>query len=128
MPRLGELSRSSRDSFESDSDSNESWDDPLNSLKSGKNKKCHLFASYADRPGIISNRIPIRTNPGTIGLTLQQEAFLIRCLRKWLAAAARRRDGGLRNRPERSPAPAQRAQLKPGLIGGPITHPLKAAI
>ena len=53
---------------------------------------------------------------------------VIRRLRRWLAAAARRRDGGLRNRPERSPAPAQRAQLKPGLIGGPITHPLKGAI
>ena len=35
MPLLGELSRSSRDSFESESDSKESRDDRLNSTKSG---------------------------------------------------------------------------------------------
>ena len=35
---MGELSRSSRDSFESDSDSKESWDDRLNSFKSGVSK------------------------------------------------------------------------------------------
>ena len=35
FPLFGELSRSSRDSFEPDSDSNESRDDGLNSLKSG---------------------------------------------------------------------------------------------
>ena len=35
MPLFGELSRSSYDSFESESDSSESRDDPLNSPKSG---------------------------------------------------------------------------------------------
>ena len=45
MPLLGELSRTSLDSFESESDSNKSWDDRLNSPKSGKNKKCHFLAS-----------------------------------------------------------------------------------
>ena len=46
MPLLGELSRSSRDSFESDSDSKESWDDRLNSPKSGISCFC-LFLSYS---------------------------------------------------------------------------------
>ena len=40
MPLFGELSRSSQDSFESESDSKESRDDRLNSPKSGKTKKC----------------------------------------------------------------------------------------
>ena len=35
MPLFGELSRSSQDSFESESDSKESWDDRLNSPKIG---------------------------------------------------------------------------------------------
>ena len=36
MPLLGEVSRSSRDSFEPESGSNKSWDDQFNSFKSGK--------------------------------------------------------------------------------------------
>ena len=40
-----ELSRTSLDSFESESDLNKSWDDQLNSPKSGKNKRCHFLAS-----------------------------------------------------------------------------------
>ena len=42
MPLLKELSRTSRDSFESDSDSKESWDVRLNSFKSSQIEKCHL--------------------------------------------------------------------------------------
>ena len=38
MQLFGELSQTSRDSFESDSDSTESRDDWLNSPKSGKNE------------------------------------------------------------------------------------------
>ena len=62
------VSQMSQDSLESDSDSNKSWDDRLNSAKSGKNQKCHFLASSADRPGIGSNRNLIRKNPGTFGL------------------------------------------------------------
>ena len=43
MPLLGELSRSSRDSFESDSDSKESWDDGLNPFKNGVSKFLRFF-------------------------------------------------------------------------------------
>ena len=43
MPLLKKLSRSSQDSFESESDLNESWDDRLNSAKRGKNEKCHFW-------------------------------------------------------------------------------------
>ena len=67
-PLLKELSRSSQDSFESESDSKESRDDRLNSFKSGIFHFCHFLANRADRPGILSNRIPIRKNPRTIGL------------------------------------------------------------
>ena len=42
-PLLKELSRTSRDSFESESDSNESRDVRLNSFKSGKNEKTPLL-------------------------------------------------------------------------------------
>ena len=38
LPLWGKLSRSSRDPFESDSDSKESWDDRLNAFKSGLSK------------------------------------------------------------------------------------------
>ena len=34
-----------------------------------------LLGELADRPGILSNRIPIRTNPGTIGLIDSKMAF-----------------------------------------------------
>ena len=43
MPLLGELSRSSQDSFELDSDLKESWDDWLNSYKNGISKICAFF-------------------------------------------------------------------------------------
>ncbi len=49
LPVLGELSRSSRDSFESDSDSKESWDDRLNSFKSGVSKFLRFFEYRIDR-------------------------------------------------------------------------------
>ena len=54
MPLLKELSRTSRDSFESESDSNESRDVRLNSFKSGIFHFCHFWANYAERPGILS--------------------------------------------------------------------------
>ena len=68
MPLLKELSRTSRDSFESESDSKASRDDRLNSFKSGIFHFSHFWANQAERPGILSNRIPIQKNPGTIGL------------------------------------------------------------
>ena len=75
MPLLGELSRSSRDSFEWDSDSKESRDDWLHSPKSGKNKKCHFWRNEAERPRILSNRNPIRKNSGTFGFISSKVAF-----------------------------------------------------
>ena len=42
-PLLKELSQSSQDCFESESDSKESQDDRLDSPKSGKNEKCHFW-------------------------------------------------------------------------------------
>ena len=82
-PLLEESSRSFRDSLESQSDSIASWDDRLHSPKSGisnfpfffdtswrknaKISKCHCWANEADCPRILSTRILIRKNPGTIG-------------------------------------------------------------
>ena len=45
MPLLGELSRSSQDSFESDSDSNESWDNGPDSPKVPFSNFCIFFES-----------------------------------------------------------------------------------
>mgnify|MGYP003312857108 CR=1 FL=1 len=45
MPLLKELSRTSRDSFESESDSKESRDVRLNSFKSGIFHFCHFWAN-----------------------------------------------------------------------------------
>ena len=47
-PHLKELSRSSQDSSESESYSKESWDDRLNSPKSGKNEKRHFCEGMKD--------------------------------------------------------------------------------
>ena len=68
MPLLKELSRTSQDSFQSESDSKESRDVRLDSFRSGIFHFCHFWANSADRPRILSNQIPIRKNPGTIGL------------------------------------------------------------
>ena len=76
-PLLKELSRSSRDSFESESNSKESQDDRLNSFKSGVFHFCHFLANWAERPGILSNWISILKNPGTIGLIRPKVAFWI---------------------------------------------------
>ena len=76
MQFLKELSRSSRDSLESESDSKESWDDWLNSPKSGIVHVCHLLANSSNRPGICSNRNPIRANPGTICLIRLKIVFV----------------------------------------------------
>ena len=48
MPLFGELSRTSRDSFESESDSKESWDIRLNSSKSGICIFCFFFTCDVD--------------------------------------------------------------------------------
>ena len=69
MPLLKKLSRTSRDSFESDSDSKESRDDRLNSPKSGKKS--------AKRPEILSNQIPVRKNSGTFSLISSKVAFCV---------------------------------------------------
>ena len=74
-PLLGELSQTSRDSFESDSDSKESRDVRLNSFESGIFHFCHFWRNWAGRPRILSNRIPIRKNPGTFGLIPSKIAF-----------------------------------------------------
>ena len=47
-PLFGELSRTSRDSFESESDSKESWDIRLNSSKSGICIFCFFFTCDVD--------------------------------------------------------------------------------
>ena len=75
MPLLKELSRSSWDSFESESDSKESQDDRLNSPKSGKSKKITFFGKLSRTSWDLSNRNPIRKNPGTFGLTRPKVAF-----------------------------------------------------
>ena len=75
MPLLGELSRTSLDLVELDSDSTKSLDVRLNSPKSGIYIFCHFWANWAERPGIWSNRIPIRPNPGTFGLIRPKVAF-----------------------------------------------------
>ena len=75
MPLLKELNRTSRGSFESKSDSKESRDVRLNSFESGITYFCHFWANEANRPGILSNWIPIRKNPGTIGLIPSKMAF-----------------------------------------------------
>ena len=65
IPLFGELSRSSRDSFESDSDSKESWDDRLNSPKSGIS--CfYLFLSYS-RLLLATSRIAEGASRGVPG-------------------------------------------------------------
>ena len=45
MQLFGKFSWTLLDTFELEFDSNKSWDDRLNSLKSGKNKKCNFLAS-----------------------------------------------------------------------------------
>ena len=81
MPLFGELSQASLDSFESESDSNKSWEDRLNSPKSGKNKYYTIFWRVKPIvPRICSNRNPIPKNPipkntGTFGLIAQKLAF-----------------------------------------------------
>ena len=82
MPLLKELSRTSRDSFESESDSKESRDVRLNSFKSGIFHFCHFWANYAERPGILSNQMTIRKNPGTIGLIPSKVTFRNFCSRR----------------------------------------------
>ena len=62
MPLLKELSRTSRDSFGLDSDSKESWDDWLNSFKSGVlyffDSIDSIFISIRSilRPGVVVDR------------------------------------------------------------------------
>ena len=57
MPLLVELSQKSRGSFEAESDSKDSWDDQLNSFKSGVSKVFRFFSniesveSIEGRPG-----------------------------------------------------------------------------
>jgi len=43
-----------------------SWDLGEAEHRNAKISKCHFLANGADRPGILSNRNPIRQNPGTI--------------------------------------------------------------
>ena len=56
MPLLKELSRTSQDSFESESDSQESRDVRLNSPKCCIFHFCQFWANWADRPGILGIR------------------------------------------------------------------------
>ena len=77
--------RKSQDSFESDSDhsdSKESRDVRLNSpKKSSKNNNCHFERNQAERPGILSDRTPIRKNPGTFSLIPSKGAFCVFSIR-----------------------------------------------
>ena len=80
IPLLKELSQTSLDSFESESDSKESRDVRLNSFKNSIFHFCHFWANSANRPGILSNRIPIRKNPRKIGLIPSKVAFRNFCV------------------------------------------------
>ena len=80
MPLLKELSGTSQDSLESASDSKQSWEVRLKSFKSCIFHFCHFWVNQADRPGIFSNWIPIRENPGTIGLIPSKVALRNFCV------------------------------------------------
>ena len=86
MPLLKELSRTSRDSFGLDSDSKESWDDWLNSFKSGVlyffDSIDSIFISIRSilRPGVVVDR------PGNIKHHQQQRSYHLMCESRAVAA------------------------------------------
>ena len=73
MSLFEELRHTSQETFESESNSNVSWDVRLHSSKSGI---CHFSKNEDGRPRKRSNRIPIRTFPGTFVFILQKVSFV----------------------------------------------------